>query len=183
VKTLELADLVRLTRITVDLNRIMAAQRKRAEQLGERSRQAPPAAPPTAQPKSQRLSDEVSRTMLNALLATHSIAPTETLAPPAPETTAVPTKSVSNNSMPAKAQPSAPESRPRSSPHLTALLRIESIGRLPLYTIIHSVWPPVVGPKLPSPRHQAVDKPAISGEGRGERACSSLPLAAEITEH
>jgi Protein of unknown function (DUF3486) len=123
VKTLELGDLVRLTRITVGLNRIMDAQRMRAEQLGEQSRQ-PRANQPASQPKSRRPSEEVSRTMLNALLAIHSIAPTETPASPPLETTATPTKSVSNHSMPANAQPSAPESRPpqltapdRTSPH------------------------------------------------------------------
>jgi hypothetical protein len=118
VKTLELGDLARLTRITVGLNRIMDAQRKRAEQLGEPSRQSG-ANQSAAQSKSQGLSEELSRTMLNARLASHSIAPAETPSPP-PETTAERTKSVSDT-VPPKARPNAPESRP---PQLTAPDRI-----------------------------------------------------------
>jgi hypothetical protein len=118
ISTLELRNLVPFTRITFDLNRIMDAQRKRAEQLGERSRQ-PHANQPAAQPKSQGLSEELSRTMLNALLASHSIAPAETPLPP-PETTAERTKSVSDT-VPPKARPSAPEGR---QPQLTAPDRI-----------------------------------------------------------
>jgi hypothetical protein len=120
MKTLELRDLVRLTRITIDLNRMMNAERKRAEQLGGRSHNAS-ANQPAAQPQSHGLSEEISRTMLNALLASHSIAPPTTPAPTPPATTAEPAKSVSDIPVPGKAQPSASESK---QPQLTAPDRI-----------------------------------------------------------
>jgi hypothetical protein len=122
IKTLELRDLVRLTRITVDLNRLMSAQRKRAEQPGERSRNAR-ADQPATQPQSHSLSEEVSRTMLEALLASHSITLPTTPAPPPPETTAEPAKSGSDIPVPLTAQPSAPKSR---QPQLTAPDRTSS---------------------------------------------------------
>ena len=120
VKTLELGDLMRLTRITSDLSRIMTAQRKRAEQLGERARQAR-ASQPASQPQGQDLSREVSQSMLNALLAIHSIAPPTTIPPPPPENAAEPIKSVSDIAVRAKPQQNAPQSR---RPQLTAPGRI-----------------------------------------------------------
>jgi hypothetical protein len=134
LKTLELRELVRLARITVDLNRMMSAQRKRAEQPCERAGQSR-ANHPASQPKSHGLSKEVSQTMPEALLAGHPIAPAKTAAPPPPETTADPTKSVPDIAEPAKAQRGTSE---RKQPLLTAPDRIyPHLKNRPAFAIYH----------------------------------------------
>jgi hypothetical protein len=131
-KKLDARDLVKLTRITVDLSRTMKDQANRAGHLKEQARQAE-ANQTSSKPKRKGLSDETYHTIRNALLAPNQFTPLRQVMPPQVETVTEPAEaaadsaettpepkrspsqsieSVPESLSPVEAQPSPPRAQP-----------------------------------------------------------------------
>jgi hypothetical protein len=158
-KTLDVRDLVRLTRITVDLNRLTQAGHQRAEQLSsERRREAASQSP--AQPQANTLSEEAYQAIRNALCDEHALA-SPSAAAPMPELEGAAAASIqpaSDITAPAEAYQSASEA---SQPYLTADSRTyphQRLAHIPADAVTNSVRSPLVLETEPPPQEIELDR-------------------------
>jgi Protein of unknown function (DUF3486) len=134
MKPLDFRDLIRMTRMTVDLNRLMDGRRKRAEQLSARAGAAVHQASATA--NAQGLPAELYNAIFNSPLIKHQLA-SSSVAQPEPAASAdKPAASPSQPNPPASkvgAPAAAKQSTPvRTSPQLTAPDRSSPQQKYPL---------------------------------------------------
>jgi hypothetical protein len=173
-KPIDVSTLVRLTRITVDLGRMMKGQSKPTEQpIAQKLRTA--ARHPRSKSGAKRLPEEVYQTFRNALRAEPPLAPSAAMplleetsaspgepsaepaqSPAAPvEIPAEPVQPTCALAAPSEAQPSPLETQSNppepTQPQLTAPDRIyphHTVYRVPIESVTNWVWPTLVFPKL-----------------------------------